>query len=88
VIQLLSMGMLPLGAVLGGILGRSLGLRAPFFVTGAALLVMALVAIPVVTTRAIEAARAAASTSGSRCTATASPVRQRPADGGRGSDQQ
>jgi len=58
--QLLSMGMLSLGAALGGILGRTLGLRASFFVTGAALLVMALVAIPVVTTRAIEAARAAA----------------------------
>jgi MFS family permease len=55
--QLLSMGMGPLGAALGGILGRTLGLRAPFFITGAALLAMALLAIPVITTRAIEAIR-------------------------------
>jgi predicted MFS family arabinose efflux permease len=51
------MGMLPLGAALGGILGRTLGLRAPFFITGGALLVMALLAGPTVTTRAIQAAR-------------------------------
>jgi MFS family permease len=57
--QLLSMGMLPLGAALGGILGRALGLRAPFLITGAALLVLTLLAAPVMTTRAIEAARAA-----------------------------
>jgi hypothetical protein len=42
----------------GGVLARGLGLPAPFLITGAVLLVMALVAIPVVTTRAIEAARA------------------------------
>ena len=57
--QLLSMGMLPLGAALGGILGRTLGLRAPFFITGTALLMLALLAAPVMTIRAIEAARAA-----------------------------
>ncbi len=48
------MGMLPLGAALGGVLGRAFGLRAPFLVTGIALLVMALVAVPVITTRAVE----------------------------------
>jgi MFS family permease len=58
--QLLGMGMLPLGAALGGVLGRTLGLRAPFLISGAAMLVTALVAIPTVTTRAIEAARAEA----------------------------
>jgi hypothetical protein len=42
------------------VLGRTLGLRAPFLITGIALLLMALLAIPVLTTRAIEAARAAA----------------------------
>jgi hypothetical protein len=31
--------------------------RAPFFITGTALLLMALLAVPVVTTRAIQAAR-------------------------------
>jgi predicted MFS family arabinose efflux permease len=46
------MGLLPLGAALGGILGRTLGLRAPFFITtAAALLVLALLAGPVMTTR-------------------------------------
>jgi hypothetical protein len=42
------------------VLGRTLDLRAPFLITGIALLLMALLAIPVLTTRAIEAARAAA----------------------------
>jgi MFS family permease len=55
--QLASMGMGPLGAALGGILGRALGLRAPFFITGAVLLLMAAAAIPVITTRAIGALR-------------------------------
>jgi MFS family permease len=56
--QLLSFGMLPLGAALGGVLGRSFGLRAPFLIGGVALLVMALAAIPIITSRAIEDARA------------------------------
>jgi hypothetical protein len=60
VFQLLSLGMLPLGAALGGTLGRTLGLRAPFLFGGVALLVMALLAVPVVTAQAIEAARAGA----------------------------
>jgi predicted MFS family arabinose efflux permease len=51
--------MLPLGAALGGILGRTLGLRSPFLIGGVVLLVMALVAIPIITTQAIEATRAA-----------------------------
>lgn len=55
--QLASMGMGPLGAALGGILGRTLGLRAPFFITGVALLAMALLAVPVITPQAIEAVR-------------------------------
>jgi MFS family permease len=56
--QLLSFGMLPLGAALGGILGRTLGLRSPFLIGGVALLAMAVVATPILTTQAIEAARA------------------------------
>jgi hypothetical protein len=59
-LQLLSFGMLPLGAVLGGVLGRSLGLRSPFLIGGVVLLVMVLAAIPIITTPAIEAARTAA----------------------------
>lgn len=53
--QLASMGMDPLGAALGGILGCAFGLRAPFFTMGPVLLLMAVAAIPVITTRAIEA---------------------------------
>jgi MFS family permease len=56
--QLLSFGMLPLGAALGGILGRSFGLRSPFLTGGVVLLVMAAAAIPLITTQAIEAGRA------------------------------
>ena len=61
--QLLSFGMLPLGAALGGVLGRTLGLRSPFLIGGGVLLVMAVVAIPIITTQAIEAARAAVQSS-------------------------
>jgi hypothetical protein len=58
VFQQLSLGMLPVGAALGGVLGHTLGLSAPFLIAGVALLVAALLAVPVATTRAIEAARA------------------------------
>jgi hypothetical protein len=47
----------PLGAALGGILARAFGLGAPFFTMGTILLLMAVAAIPVITTRAIEALR-------------------------------
>lgn len=57
VYKLLAMGTVPLGALLGGVLGRTLGLRAPFLVGGAILLVMALLSLPVVNTRTIHAAR-------------------------------
>ena len=57
VFQQLSLGMLPLGAALGGVLGRALGLRAPFLIGGAVMVAAALLATPVITTRAIDAAR-------------------------------
>lgn len=57
VFQQLSLGMLPVGAALGGLLGHALGLRAPFLISGAVLLGAALLAAPVVSGRAIEAAR-------------------------------
>ncbi len=57
VYKLLAMGTVPLGALLGGILGRTLGLRAPFLVGGATLLAMALLSLPIVNTRTIRAAR-------------------------------
>jgi MFS family permease len=55
--QLLSFGIMPLGAALGGVLGRTLGLRSPFLIGGLVLLVMALLAVPVITPQAIKAAR-------------------------------
>ena len=56
----ISMGTGPLGAVLGGVLGRMLGLRVPFLLTGLILVPMAFLALPVVNTRTVEAARAEA----------------------------
>ncbi|HZD68180.1 MAG TPA: hypothetical protein VFA45_04425, partial [Actinomycetes bacterium] len=47
--QLVSLGMMPLGSAVGGVLGRTLGLRAPFLAGGVALL-----AARVITTRAIH----------------------------------
>jgi predicted MFS family arabinose efflux permease len=60
VFQQLSLGILPVGAALGGVLGHTLGLRAPFLISGAVLLITALLAVPIVTNRAIQAARTAA----------------------------
>jgi Na+/melibiose symporter-like transporter len=54
--RLVGFGPAPVGALLGGVLGRTLGLRAPFVFGGVVLAVMALVALPVVNTRSVEAA--------------------------------
>jgi MFS family permease len=61
-------GMMPLGTALGGIVvwlaeprwGRIDALRAPFFVSAAISLALAVVAVPKLTTERIESARAAA----------------------------
>jgi predicted MFS family arabinose efflux permease len=53
-------GAVPVGAILGGVVARTLGLRAPFLLSAAVLVVAALIALPVVNHRAVEAARAAA----------------------------
>jgi len=47
VYRLLGWGAIPLGAVLGGFLGRAVGLRSPFFVSALSFLTISLVAIPV-----------------------------------------
>jgi hypothetical protein len=60
VYKLLAMGTVPLGALLGGILGRTLGLRAPFLLGGVVLLAMALLSLPVVNTATIHTAQAQA----------------------------
>lgn len=57
--RLLGYGAIPLGAVLGGVLGRTFGLRAPFVLGAVVLAAMALLVAPVVNTRSIQAARAA-----------------------------
>ena len=50
-------GTMPVGATIGGVLARVFGLRAPFLVAGVVMTVMAFVALPIVTTRSIEAAK-------------------------------
>jgi MFS family permease len=57
VYKLLAMGTVPLGALLGGVLGRTLGLRAPFLAGGAILLAMAVLSLPMVNTASIHTAR-------------------------------
>ena len=59
-IRLIGFGSIPVGALLGGLLGRTLGLRAPFLLGAAVLAAAALVALPVITTGAVGAARAGA----------------------------
>ncbi len=53
----LGYGAIPLGAVLGGVLGRIFGLRAPYLLGGALIAVAALLAVPVINDRAVQAAR-------------------------------
>ena len=60
VYRLLAWGTMPVGAALGGLLAKTIDLRAPFLIGGAVVLVLAFVTKPIVTTRNIEAARAAA----------------------------
>jgi predicted MFS family arabinose efflux permease len=60
-IRLIGFGSIPIGALLGGVVARELGLRAPFLGGAAVLAVAALAAAPVVTTGAVKAARVEAS---------------------------
>jgi MFS family permease len=60
-IRLIGFGSIPIGALLGGVVARQLGLRAPFLLGAAVLALAALAAAPVVTTGAIKAARVGAS---------------------------
>lgn len=55
--RLVGFGPAPLGALLGGVLGRTLGLRAPFVIGAVVLALMALLALPAINTRSVEAAR-------------------------------
>lgn len=60
VYRFLGWGSMPLGALIGGVLADSFGLRAPFLVGGAVMLLALLPAARVLTPRSIEDARAAA----------------------------
>jgi predicted MFS family arabinose efflux permease len=51
---------MPLGALIGGLLANAYGLRAPWLVGGAVVAVALVLALPRITTSAIEEAKAAA----------------------------
>jgi MFS family permease len=58
--RLFSYGAVPLGSLLGGVLARAFGLRAPFLAAGVVIPVATLLCLPAVNTRTVAAARAAA----------------------------
>jgi predicted MFS family arabinose efflux permease len=53
-------GAVPVGAILGGVVARTLGLRAPLLLSAAVLVLAALMALPAVNNRPVAVARAAA----------------------------
>jgi MFS family permease len=59
VYRFLGWGSMPIGAALGGLIGRAAGLRAPFFLSGGVLVVVLLAGLRIVTPSAIQEARAA-----------------------------
>jgi predicted MFS family arabinose efflux permease len=58
--RLLGLGLMPVGAVLGGVLARTFGLRAPSIVGGVTIMIVGVVMIPWVNNRKVAEARAAA----------------------------
>ncbi len=58
--RMVGFGAVPIGALLGGVVGRTLGVRAPFLLGAAILTASGLLTLPVVNNRAIQAARVAA----------------------------
>jgi hypothetical protein len=58
--RMLAYGAAPVGAILGGVLGRTLGLRAPFLLGAAIVATAGLLALPAVNNRTVQAAYAAA----------------------------
>jgi MFS family permease len=59
----LGYGAIPLGSLLGGVVGTTLGLRAPYLLGGALIALAALASLPVISNRAVRAAREAAAAS-------------------------
>jgi len=62
--RMVAFGAEPIGALVGGLVAAWIGLRAPILVAGAGLALMALLVLPLVNERTIEAARATAPTAG------------------------
>jgi predicted MFS family arabinose efflux permease len=60
--RLFAFGAVPLGSLLGGVVARSFGLRAPFVVAGVVIPVAALLCVPAINTRTVAQARSAAET--------------------------
>jgi MFS family permease len=58
--RLFSYGAVPFGSLLGGVIAKAFGLRAPFVAAGIVIPVAALLCLPAVNTRTVAAARAAA----------------------------
>ncbi len=58
--RMVAYGAVPAGAILGGVVGRALGVRAPFLLGAAVLAAAGLLALPMVNNRTIRAARIAA----------------------------
>jgi MFS family permease len=63
--RMLAYGSMPIGAVAGGALARTFGLRAPFLVGAIVLVAAAALALPMVNRRSVSAARVAAAAIGS-----------------------
>ncbi len=61
--RLIVFGTIPLGSILGGVLGRAISLRAPFLGGAAVLLATALLALPRINNRTVNAAQLTASAS-------------------------
>jgi MFS family permease len=55
--RLIGLGVIPLGGVLGGLVGRAAGVRAPFLVGAGIMAVVAVLALRVVTNAEVRAAR-------------------------------
>jgi hypothetical protein len=60
VVRLVSWGVIPLGAGLGGFLGSTFGLATPFWVAGAVVIALGFVVLPYVNNSAVQLARSAA----------------------------